>query len=111
MTKRIPFFECRIPRLPAWRLIRAFAQEDAEIASFETANLEYIKRSLYLVRLMAMLWPTLETMLGLAIVLVLWLGGREVLFGRITVGGFVAFNTYMVQLTWPVIAIIETDDG
>ena len=54
---------------------------------------------------MGMLWPTLETMLGLAIVLVLWLGGREVLVGRITVGGFVAFNTYMVQLTWPVIAL------
>ncbi|MGH9538142.1 MAG: ABC transporter ATP-binding protein, partial [Terriglobales bacterium] len=48
---------------------------------------------------------TLETMLGLAIVLVLWLGGREVLSGRITPGGFVAFNTYMVQLTWPVIAL------
>jgi len=54
---------------------------------------------------MGMLWPTLETMLGFAIVLVLWLGGREVLQGRITVGGFVAFNTYMVQLTWPVIAL------
>jgi len=52
-----------------------------------------------------MLWPTLETMLGLAIVLVLWLGGREVLQHRINVGDFVAFNTYMVQLTWPVIAL------
>ncbi len=46
------------------RLIRAFAQEEAEIASFETANREYIKRSLHLVRLMAMLWPTLEFVLG-----------------------------------------------
>jgi len=80
-------------------------QEEAEIAGFETANQEYIKRSLKLVRLMGMLWPTLETMLGLAIVLVLWLGGREVISGRITVGGFVAFNTYMVQLTWPIIAL------
>jgi len=87
------------------RVIRAYAQEDAEIAGFESSNREYIARSLKLVRLMGMLWPTLETMLGLAIVLVLWLGGREVLHGRITVGGFVAFNTYMVQLTWPVIAL------
>ncbi len=63
------------------RIIRAYAQEEAEIASFETANREYIARSLTLVRLMGMLWPTLETMLGLAIVLVLWLGGREVLLG------------------------------
>jgi len=87
------------------RVIRAYVQEEAEIAAFEEANLEYIKRSLKLVRLMGMLWPTLETMLGLAIVMVLWLGGREVINGRMTVGDFVAFNTYMLQLTWPVIAL------
>jgi ATP-binding cassette subfamily B protein len=87
------------------RVVRAYVQEEAEIAAFETANQEYIKRSLKLVRLMGMLWPTLETMLGLAIVLVLWLGGREVISHRISVGEFVAFNTYMVQLTWPIIAL------
>jgi len=87
------------------RVIRAYVQEEAEVAGFEKSNREYIARSLKLVRLMGMLWPTLETMLGLAIVLVLWLGGREVLHGRIKVGDFVAFNTYMVQLTWPVIAL------
>src|SRR5437764_7693998 len=87
------------------RIIRAYAQEDAEIATFETANREYIARSLTLVRLMGMLWPTLETMLGLAIVLVLWLGGREVLLGRMTVGQFTACNTFMVQRIWPVIAL------
>jgi len=87
------------------RVIRAYVQEEAEIAAFEAANQEYIGRSLKLVRLMGMLWPTLEIMLGFAIVLVLWLGGREVLQRRITVGDFVAFNTYMVQLTWPVIAL------
>lgn len=87
------------------RVIRAYAQEEAEVRLFETENKEYIARSLKLVRLMGMLWPTLELMLGLAIVIVLWIGGREVLSGRITVGGFVAFNTYMVQLTWPVIAL------
>jgi len=87
------------------RVIRAYVQEQAETAEFEKSNREYIARSLKLVRLMGMLWPTLETMLGLAIVLVLWLGGREVLHGRIDVGGFVAFNTYMVQLTWPIIAL------
>src|SRR5438309_1493087 len=87
------------------RVIRAYVQEQAEINSFENANQEYIKRSLKLVRLMGMLWPTLETLLGLAVVLVLWLGGREVIQGRMTVGNFVSFNTYMVQLTWPVIAL------
>jgi ATP-binding cassette subfamily B protein len=87
------------------RVIRAYVQEEPEITAFEASNTEYIARSLKLVRLMGMLWPTLETMLGFAIVLVLWLGGREVIYGRITVGDFVAFNTYMVQLTWPVIAL------
>ena len=87
------------------RLIRAYVQEEAEIEKFERDNTEYIGRSLKLVRLMGMLWPTLETLLGIAIVIVLFVGGREVLLHRITVGSFVAFNTYMVQLTWPIIAL------
>jgi ATP-binding cassette, subfamily B, multidrug efflux pump len=87
------------------RVIRAYVQEQSEIAAFEDANQEYIRRSLGLVRLMGMLWPTLELMLGAAVVIVLWLGGREVLMGKMNVGDFVAFNTYMVQLTWPVIAL------
>ena len=87
------------------RLIRAFAQEDAEIASFETANQEYIKRSLHLVRLMAMLWPTLEFVLGLSLMITLLVGGHEVVAHRISVGQFTSFNVYMVQLTWPMIAI------
>src|SRR5689334_20195743 len=87
------------------RLVRAYVQEEPEIELFESANQEYISRSLKLVRLIGMLWPTLETLLGLAIILVLWLGGREVLLRRMNVGDFVAYNTYMVQLTWPVIAL------
>ena len=63
------------------RLIRAYVQEEAEIRLFEAENQEYIRRSLRLVRLMGMLWPTLELMLGCAVVLVLWLGGREVIHG------------------------------
>jgi ATP-binding cassette, subfamily B, multidrug efflux pump len=87
------------------RVIRAYVQEEAEIASFETANQEYVARSLKLVRLMGMLWPTLELMLGLAMVLVLWMGGREVLAGRMQIGAFTAFNIYMMQLTFPIIAL------
>ena len=112
------------------RLIRAYVQEEAEIRAFETENQEYIRRSLRLVRLMGMLWPTLELMLGCAVVLVLWLGGREVihglshvtlvsnlgtshpaitttlsLSGSMSVGQFVSFSTYMMQLTWPIIAL------
>jgi ATP-binding cassette subfamily B protein len=107
------------------RLIRAYVQEEAEIRAFEKENQEYIRRSLKLVRLMGMLWPTLELLLGFAVVLVLWLGGREVmegqdkvqlvsylgtkttllLSGSMGVGDFVAFSTYMMQLTWPIIAL------
>jgi ATP-binding cassette subfamily B protein len=107
------------------RVIRAYVQEQAEIAAFESANQEYIRRSLGLVRLMGMLWPTLELMLGVAVVIVLWLGGNLVISGQsevhlvsylgtrttlslsgsMDVGAFVAFNTYMMQLTWPVIAL------
>src|SRR5437763_1374161 len=87
------------------RVIRAYAQEEPEIALFEVANQEYVARSLPLARLMGMLWPSLEAMLGLAVVMVLWLGGREVLLHRMTVGQFIAFNTYMIQLTWPIIAL------
>jgi ATP-binding cassette subfamily B multidrug efflux pump len=87
------------------RLIRAFAQEEAEIASFERANQEYIARSLHLVRLMAMLWPSLELVLGLGLMITLLVGGHEVVSHRISVGEFAAFNVYMVQLIWPMIAI------
>ncbi|MFY9742234.1 MAG: ABC transporter ATP-binding protein [Candidatus Sulfotelmatobacter sp.] len=87
------------------RVVRAYVQEEAEIKAFETANQEYVSRSLKLVRLMGMLWPTLEFMLGIAMVLVLWIGGREVLAGHMQIGGFTAFTIYMMQLTFPVIAL------
>jgi ATP-binding cassette, subfamily B, multidrug efflux pump len=87
------------------RVIRAYVQEEAEIAGFEKANEEYVARSLKLVRLMGMLWPTLELMLGAALVLVVWIGGREVLAGRMDIGAFTAFNIYMMQLTFPIIAL------
>ncbi len=87
------------------RLVRAFAREKVQIASFEKANQEYIRRALRLVQLMGMLWPTLEFVLGVAMVITLWIGGHQVLSHRINVGSFIAFNTYMVMLTFPIIAI------
>ena len=89
----------------AARLIRAFAQEDAQIAAFETSNQEYIRRSLLLARLMAMLWPTLEFVLGVSLVVTLLVGGHEVVLHRIKVDQFFTYNIFMVQLTWPMIAI------
>jgi ATP-binding cassette subfamily B multidrug efflux pump len=87
------------------RLVRAFAQEEAQIKAFERSNREYIRRGLRLVQLMGMLWPTLEFLLGIAMVIVLLVGGRFVVHGRISLGNFVAFSTYTVMLTWPVIAL------
>jgi ATP-binding cassette subfamily B protein len=89
----------------AARLVRAFAQEEAQTAAFESSNREYIRRGLRLVQLMGMLWPTLEFMLGLAMMIVLLVGGHEVLSHRITVGNFTAFATYTMMLTWPIIAL------
>jgi ATP-binding cassette subfamily B protein len=89
----------------AARLIRAFAQEESQISSFDTANREYVRRGLRLVQLMGMLWPTLQFMLGIAMVIVLLVGGHEVLSGRISAGDFAAFTIYTVMLTWPIIAL------
>ncbi len=87
------------------RLVRAFAREESEIGIFERLNRQYIARSLRLVQLMGMLWPTLEFILGISMVITLLAGGHLVLTHRITPGQFVAFNTYMVMLIWPIIAV------
>jgi ATP-binding cassette subfamily B multidrug efflux pump len=87
------------------RLIRAFALEESEIGLFERLNKEYIARALRLVQLMGMLWPTLEFVLGISMVITLLAGGHLVLARRISVGDFVAFNTYMILLIWPIIAV------
>lgn len=87
------------------RLIRAFAREESQIGIFETLNRQYIARALRLVQLMGMLWPTLEFMLGISMIITLLVGGHLVISHRITVGQFVEFNTYMVMLIWPIIAV------
>jgi ATP-binding cassette, subfamily B, multidrug efflux pump len=87
------------------RLVRAFAREDSQIGLFERLNRQYIARSLRLVQLMGMLWPTLEFILGVSMVITLLAGGHLVIAHRISVGDFVAFNTYMVMLIWPIIAV------
>lgn len=87
------------------RLVRAFVQEEPQIASFEKSNKEYVRRGLRLVQLMGMLWPTLEFVLGIALAITLMVGGHEVISHRINIGDFVAFNTYLVMLTWPMISL------
>jgi ATP-binding cassette, subfamily B, multidrug efflux pump len=87
------------------RLIRAFVREKSEIGRFEKLNREYIARALRLVQLMGMLWPTLEFILGISMVITLLAGGHLVIEHRISVGDFIGFNTYMLQLIWPIIAV------
>jgi ATP-binding cassette subfamily B multidrug efflux pump len=87
------------------RLVRAFAREESQIGLFEKLNQRYIARAQRLVQLMGMLWPTLEFMLGVSMIITLLVGGHEVIARRITPGQFVGFNTYMVLLIWPIIAV------
>jgi len=86
------------------RVVRAYRQEGAELERFAVANTEYVRRNLVLIRLQGVFYPSLGLFLGLGALLVLWLGSRDVIHHRLTVGEFVAFNAYMGMLTWPMIA-------
>jgi len=86
------------------RVVRAYNQEPHELARFKAANDEYVRRNRGLIRLQGLFFPSMTLFLGFGSLLVLWLGSREAIRGRITVGEFVAFNAYLVMLSWPVIA-------
>jgi ATP-binding cassette subfamily B protein len=86
------------------RMIRAFVQEDAEMRRFEQLNKAYIAQNLKLVRLQGLFEPLLEALIGSTFLMVLVVGGHQVLAGRISLGSFVMFNTYMGMLVWPMIA-------
>ncbi len=86
------------------RVVRAYRQEAHEMERFRAANEEYVERNKVLIRLQGLYYPSLTLFLGLGSLLVLWLGSREVIRGQITLGEFVAFNAYLVMLSWPMIA-------
>ncbi len=86
------------------RVVRAYNQEPHELARFRAANDEYVRRNRVLIRLQGMFYPSMTLFLGFGSLLVLWMGSREVIRGRISVGEFVAFNAYLVMLSWPMIA-------
>ena len=87
------------------RMIRAFVQENAEMRRFEELNRRYIAQNIKLVRIQGVFDPLLEALIGVTFLVVLWVGGHQVLLGRISVGSFVMFNTYMGMLVWPMIAL------
>jgi ATP-binding cassette subfamily B multidrug efflux pump len=86
------------------RVVRAYGQEAHEIERFKIANTEYVQRNKVLIGLQGLYFPSLTLFLGFGSLLVLWLGSREVIRGGITLGEFVAFNAYLVMLSWPMIA-------
>lgn len=87
------------------RMVRAFAQERAELRRFEELNRQYIAQNIKLVRIQGVFDPLLEALIGLTFLVVLWVGGYQVLQGRLSIGSFVMFNTYMGMLVWPMIAL------
>jgi ATP-binding cassette subfamily B multidrug efflux pump len=87
------------------RVVRAYAQEPAELQRFEEVNAEYVERNRRLVRMYGALYPGIQLLMGTGTVVVLWLGGGQVVRGTITLGEFVAFGAYLTMLHWPMIAL------
>jgi ATP-binding cassette subfamily B protein len=87
------------------RIVRAYTQEEEQAKQFDAYNEDYRQRNMGLVRTAGAFHPLLSLMSGAAMVLVTWLGGLEVIAGRITIGDFVAFSLYLVLLIWPMIAL------
>jgi ATP-binding cassette subfamily B protein len=87
------------------RVVRAYAQEAAEMRRFEELNLNYIEQNLGLAKLSSLFMPLLQALVALTFLIVLWAGGVQLLQHKITLGNFVMFNTYMGTLIWPMIAL------
>jgi ATP-binding cassette subfamily B protein len=86
------------------RVVRAYGQEPSEIERFRTANAEYVQRNGALIRIQGMYFPSMTFFMGIGALLVLWIGSREVVSGRISLGELVAFNSYLMMMAWPMIA-------
>jgi ATP-binding cassette, subfamily B, multidrug efflux pump len=87
------------------RVIKAFAREESEIKAFGLLNHEYVHRNVSLIRLWGIFYPLMTALLGLSSVALLWFGGRQVIYGHLSLGEFVAFMGYLAMLTWPTIAV------
>ena len=87
------------------RVVRAYAQEDRQIEKFSELNREYVRKNASLIRIFSLFYPAMAFVAGLGPVIVLWLGGWLVISKHISLGSFVAFSSYLVMLTWPMIAL------
>lgn len=86
------------------RVVRAYVQEGAELARFEELNKKFIAENIKMAWLSSLFMPSLQAMVGLTFLAVLWAGGMRLLAKEITLGSFVMFNTFMGLLVWPLIA-------
>jgi ATP-binding cassette subfamily B protein len=87
------------------RVVRAYAQEESEIAAFEELNREYAERNLSLVHIDALMRPLMTFLIGFGFVLIIWVGVPLAVRGEISVGDFTVFNMYLMRLIWPLIAL------
>jgi ATP-binding cassette subfamily B multidrug efflux pump len=87
------------------RVVRAFAREAQELDDFHALNREYLEKNLALISTSGFLNPVLAFLSGIAALLALYLGGRQVVAGHITLGQFVAFTVYLGMLNWPMVAL------
>ena len=87
------------------RVVRAYAQEEAELAKFRQIDAEYVRLNIRLAWLSGLFTPLLQFLVGLTSLVVLWLGGARVLHGQLTLGSYVMFNTYMAILVKPMVTI------
>ena len=87
------------------RVVQAYAQEQNQIRGLDAISVDYRRKNMWLATLWGIFWPLMQVMAGVAAAIVLWLGGRQVLLGTMTLGEFVAFNGYLAMLTWPLMAI------
>jgi ATP-binding cassette subfamily B protein len=87
------------------RVVKAFSQEEAEIGRFAAVNEEYVRRAINLRRMDGLIWPTMGFILGLSVLATLFIGGRDAIEGRMTLGQLVQFVAYLNLLSWPMIAL------
>lgn len=87
------------------RVVKAFSQEGQEIEDFRRLNQDLVEKNNQLNRVTSVFYPLMQFVIGLAIVIILWFGGREVVQGAISRGQLVQFIFYLGTLAWPMIAL------
>jgi ATP-binding cassette subfamily B protein len=92
-------------RLAGMAVVRAYTMEASTRAEFDRENAEYLRRGMALARVQARFTPLTGLIAGTGLLIVLWVGGGEVMAGRITLGALVAFNGYLAYLAWPTMAL------